>query len=136
MKLKINSLEEMKKTAEDFAKTLNVGNVILLNGDLGAGKTTFTQFVLSYLGVKDQVTSPTFAILKTYEGKFTFHHFDTYRITTEEAIESGFDEVLSDKGAVIFIEWSENVAPLLPKETITINIKLIEDNKREIEILR
>ena len=108
----------------------------MLSGDLGAGKTTFTQFVFASLGVKDVVNSPTFAILKSYEGKFKLHHFDTYRITVEEAIEAGFDEVLNDRESVIFVEWSENVEPLLPNKTIKVNIKFINENAREFEIIR
>jgi len=135
MKYIVNSLEETEKLAKDFAKKLKIGQVVLLNGDLGAGKTTFTQFVFSYLGVKEPVTSPTFAILKTYKGnECDLHHFDMYRIGEEEAIESGFDEILSDRNSIIFIEWSENTASLLPKETICVNIKLLTDDKREFEI--
>ena len=62
------------------------------------------------------------------------HHFDTYRISTEEAIESGFDEVLEETNSVKFIEWSENIAPLLPKNCIIINIKRLSETEREIEI--
>ena len=88
----IGSLDETKKLAKKFASTLHVGDVVLLNGDLGAGKTTFTQFVFKELGVEDVVNSPTFAILKSYQGTdCVLHHFDTYRITTEEAIEAGVD---------------------------------------------
>ena len=134
MKYIVNSLKETEKIAKIFAETLKLGDVVLLNGDLGAGKTTFTQFVFAYLGVKQVVNSPTFAILKSYEGKFSFHHFDTYRISTEEAIESGFDEILNDKNSVIFIEWSENIKSLLPKDVIEINIKRLNENTREIEI--
>ena len=135
MKFVVNSLQEMESVACQFAKKLKLGDVVLLNGDLGAGKTTFTQFVFKSLGVKDVVNSPTFAILKTYQGKYTFHHFDTYRISTEEAIESGFDEVLEDKNSIIFIEWSENIAPLLAEKNIIVNIKFINENTREIEII-
>lgn len=135
MKYIVNSLEETEKLAKDFAKNLKIGQVVLLNGDLGAGKTTFTQFVFSNLGVKEPVTSPTFAILKTYKGnECDLHHFDMYRIGEEEAIESGFDEILSDRNSIIFVEWSENTASLLPKETICVNIKLLTDDKREFEI--
>lgn len=136
MKLLVSSLAETKELAEKFAKDLNIGDVVLLSGDLGAGKTTFTQFVFASLGVKDVVNSPTFAILKSYEGKFKLHHFDTYRITVEEAIEAGFDEVLNDRESVIFVEWSENVEPLLPNKTIKVNIKFINENAREFEIVR
>jgi len=135
MKYKIQNIEQTKKLANDFAAKLKGGEVVLLNGDLGAGKTTFTQFVFKALGVKDVVNSPTFAILKSYQGKFFLHHFDTYRITTEEAIESGFDEILEEKESVKFIEWSENIKELLLEKCIVINIKYLDENKREIEII-
>ena len=101
---------------------------------LGAGKTTFTQFVFKALGVTEAVTSPTFAILKTYHGKFTLHHFDTYRISTEEAIEAGFDEILNEKDSVKFIEWSENIAALLPDRVKKVNIKYVDENTRIFDI--
>lgn len=135
MKYIVKSMEETKLLAEKFSKTLKLGDVVLLNGDLGAGKTTFTQLVFSCLGVKEVVNSPTFAILKSYQGKFNLHHFDTYRISTEEAIEAGFDEVLEDRNSVIFIEWSENISPLLPSNTIIVNIRLLDDETREFEIV-
>lgn len=135
MKYIIKSLSETEELAKKFADSLSIGNVVLLSGELGAGKTTFTQFVFKHLGVKEVVNSPTFAILKTYQGKFTLHHFDTYRITTEEAIEAGFDEVLEDRNSVIFIEWAEMIEPLIPENTIKINIRLLDENTREFEII-
>ena len=129
------SEEDTRKIVSEFAKTLKIGDVILLNGDLGAGKTTFTRFVLQARGVQDIINSPTFSILKSYKGDMVFHHFDTYRISTDEAIEAGFDEILDDKDSVILIEWSENIAPLLPSKRIVINIRLVGDNTREIEII-
>lgn len=136
MKTIVKGLEETMKLANDFAAGLHGGEVVLLNGDLGAGKTTFTQFVFKALGVKDVVNSPTFAILKSYQGKFKLHHFDTYRITVEEATEAGFDEVFEEKDSVIFVEWSENIAPLIPEKTIKINIKYLNKNEREFEIIK
>lgn len=136
MKIKVKGIEETKKLANNFAASLIGGEVVLLNGDLGAGKTTFTQFVFSALGVKEVVNSPTFAILKSYQGKFKLHHFDTYRITYEEAIEAGFDEVFEEKDSIIFVEWSENIAPLLPEKVIKINIKHLSENEREFEIIK
>lgn len=135
MKYIVNSLEETKKLAEKFASTLKKGDVVLLNGDLGAGKTTFTQFVFKALGVNEVVNSPTFAILKSYYGKYILHHFDTYRITLEEAIEAGFDEIFSNRDTVIFVEWSDSVKALLPDKNIVVNIKRIGDTKREFEII-
>ena len=135
MKIVVKNLEETLKLANDFAARLTGGEVVLLNGDLGAGKTTFTQFVFKALGVKEVVNSPTFAILKSYQGKFKLHHFDTYRITCEEAIEAGFDEVFEEKDSIVFVEWSENIAPLIPEKNIKINIKYLNENEREFEII-
>lgn len=136
MKYVVKNLEETEKVAKEFAQSLKVGDIVLLSGDLGAGKTTFTQFVFKALGVTDVVNSPTFAVLKTYKGKeFTLNHFDTYRITPEEAIECGFDEVLSDKTCVTFIEWASMIEPLVPKENIMVNITIIDENSRVIEIV-
>ena len=137
MKYVVKNLEETKELAEQFAKNLNVGDMVLLSGDLGAGKTTFTQFVFKALGVKEVVNSPTFAVLKSYKSTVCdLHHFDCYRINTEEAIECGFDEILSDKNSIIFIEWAEMIKELIPLNYIDIKIKLKENNEREFEIIR
>ena len=136
MKVLVKGLKETEELAKNFAAELIGGEVVLLNGDLGAGKTTFTQFVFAALGVKEVVNSPTFAILKSYQGKFKLHHFDTYRITFEEAIEAGFDEIFNERDSIIFVEWSENISPLLPEKTIKVNIKCINENEREFEIIK
>lgn len=135
MKYIVKSKIETRALAEKFASKLKNGDIVCLNGDLGAGKTTFTQFVFSALGVKDSVNSPTFSILKIYQGdKFKLNHFDTYRITVEEAIEAGFDEILEDQNSITFIEWSENISSLIPSKHIDVNIKIIDENSREFEI--
>ena len=134
MKTIVKNIQQTEKLAINFASTLKGGEVVLLNGDLGAGKTTFTQFVFKHLGVNDVVSSPTFAILKTYEGKFTLHHFDVYRISYEEAVEAGFDEIFAETNSIKFVEWSENIAPMLPEKTININIKYLGEHEREFEI--
>lgn len=126
----VTNISETKHLAENFAKTLKIGDIILLNGDLGAGKTTFTQFLFKALGVTAIVNSPTFAVLKTYEANdLTLNHFDTYRINTAEAIECGFDEVISSRDGITVIEWSENIFELLPKDCIKINISLVGENR-------
>ena len=132
----VKDLEQTKQLAEQFATTLNAGDVVLLSGDLGAGKTTFTQFVFKYLGVEGVVNSPTFAVLKTYNAKgATLNHFDVYRINTSEAIECGFDEIISSGESITFIEWSENIKELLPNNCIKINITL-QNNVRIFKIER
>lgn len=139
-KFVVNNLKETKKVANVFAKLLSGGEIILLNGDLGAGKTTFTKFVLETLGVKDDVTSPTFTIMHEYKTKkFNIYHFDMYRLSSgAEACEFGMDEYLysGDKHNIVFVEWAENIKDILNGKFIKINIKLLDDNKREIEIIR
>lgn len=135
--IKLDNEEKTKQLATDFAKRLKPGDLVVLNGDLGAGKTTFTRYTFEALGAKGVVNSPTFAIMKVYESPVAeLYHFDTYRIDVNEAIESGFDEILSNRqGKIIFIEWSENIAPLLQNITYTINLKYLTENERKIEIV-
>ena len=136
MIVNVSSLEQTKSLAIEFANSLKVGDIVLLSGDLGAGKTTFTQFVFKHLGVSGVVNSPTFAVLKTYDANgVTLNHFDTYRINTAEAIECGFDEVISSRDSITFIEWSENISELLPQDCIRVNISLNGED-RQFEIIR
>lgn len=136
----VNNLKETNILAKKFAKLLIGGETILLNGDLGAGKTTFVKCVLKALGVKDEITSPTFTIMHEYYTKnFDIYHFDMYRFSSgNEAIDSGFEDILfsGNKRNVIFIEWSENIKDILKDDCIKINIQLIDDDKRKIEIVR
>lgn len=136
----INDLKQTEILAKKFAKLLRGGEVILLNGDLGAGKTTFTKFVLKYLGVKDVITSPTFMLMREYKTKkFDIYHFDMYRLNGgEEATNLGFEEYLysNDSRNIVFVEWSENIKDILKGKFIEINISLIDDSKRKFEISR
>lgn len=136
----VNNLKETQKLAKKFAKTLVGGDIVLLNGDLGAGKTTFTKFVAKSLGVKDEVTSPTFTIMKEYDGKrLRLIHFDMYRLeNADESTGFGFDDYIKNKNynAVIFIEWSERVKEMLSDHYIVVDIKRIDDNKRQFSIER
>ena len=133
----VNNVKETASLAKKFAKTLTGGTIILLNGDLGAGKTTFTQNVFKTLGVKEPVTSPTFTLLREYYVKnFNLFHFDMYRINDEsEAVEFGILDYFNDPKAIVVIEWYQNIAGLLPKHYIQININKIDDNKREFEFI-
>jgi len=138
-KVTVNNLEETVNLAKEFAKMLVGGEVVLLGGDLGAGKTTFTKAVLRALGVKDDVTSPTFTIMREYSSKkFNIYHFDMYRLSSgSEAIDYGLEEFICDnsKNNIIFIEWSENIKEILNGKYIQVNIKLIDENKRKFEII-
>lgn len=110
-----NSAADTEKIAFDLAKTLNAGDIILYEGDLGAGKTTFTKGIAKALGINDVVTSPTFALVNEYYGDFSLFHFDLYRIETfDDLYAIGFFDYL-DRGGIIAAEWSENI-PALAEE--------------------
>lgn len=110
MEFVVNNLKETNKLAKKFAKTLSGGEVILFHGDLGSGKTTFIKSVGKYIGVKEDITSPTFNIVKQYAGKkLTLYHLDLYRISDESELEMlGIGDILNDPHGVIMVEWAEN----------------------------
>jgi len=106
-------------------------SIILLYGNLGAGKTTLTKAILAKLGIKEAITSPTFNIVSTYQlptGQHV-HHFDLYRIKSiEELYEIGFDEYL-DSGKLCLIEWPEIAEPLYPSEVLSVHIENTENGR-------
>ena len=130
-----HSVAETESFAEQLAKSFTGGEVLLLKGDLGAGKTHFVKGLARGLGIDDVVTSPTFALHNSYSGRLTLNHFDFYRIEdSEEVAILGLDEYFYDKQGVAAIEWSQNVANLLPKHCITVAIDKIDDDTRKITI--
>ena len=93
LKMEINDLKQTKDLATAFANAIKPPMIVLLKGDLGAGKTTFVKEVVRALGCEDLVTSPTFTLLNTYNAKFPVYHFDMYRLSSaEEAMGVGFEE--------------------------------------------
>ncbi len=130
-----NSLEETEKIAEDFAKTLKSGDIVLLSGDLGAGKTQFTKGVAKGLGINDTIPSPTFTIMNSYENRL--FHFDLYRLHSfEELINVGAEEFLYSNGISI-LEWPECVGlENFPNYAIMVTILKLDEFKREIVIRR
>jgi len=125
------SEDETKKIASDFASLLNGGEVIVLNGNLGSGKTFFIKHALKKLGMNN-VNSPTFAIVNEYQGKLKAYHFDFYRISfPSELFEIGFNDYLNDTDSIIFIEWGNFFPEILPPKRIEINITIKEDFNRE-----
>jgi len=130
-KIKINSEEETIAAAEKFAGQLKPGEVIVLNGNLGAGKTFFVRQALKCLGI-DNVSSPTFAIVNEYTGKFKIYHFDFYRINDPaELFDIGFNDYLNDEDSVTFIEWGNLMPAVLPHRRLEINININSDFTRE-----
>jgi tRNA threonylcarbamoyladenosine biosynthesis protein TsaE len=124
-----------KAVATAIAKTLLPGDVLLLDGDLGAGKTTFTQGLARAMGVGEAVTSPTFALVRSYPTAFGVEliHVDVYRLeTVADIVALGLPEMLED-GAVAVIEWGEKAAPVLGPEHLNIRFELTDaDGERRI----
>lgn len=128
------STENTEKIGELIAEKLCGNEVIALFGGLGMGKTAFTRGLCRGLGVNDGVSSPTFALVNEYHGKYNIYHFDMYRVTSwEDLYSTGFFDYL-DNG-VLIIEWSENIEGALPENAIRINIsKGDSDDERTFEI--
>ena len=130
-----HSAEETINAAIKLGQKLRAGDMIAYKGGLGAGKTTFTRGLAVGLGLGDNVSSPTFALVNEYRGdKLSMYHFDMYRIMSEDGLEStgSFDYDFDNNVAVI--EWSENIEDFLPDNTIYITITPISENEREIII--
>lgn len=128
IEIPIQSLEETKQLAEKIAKQLQAKDVLTLEGDLGAGKTTFTQFLAKGLEIKRHVNSPTFTIMKQYEGRIPFNHLDVYRLADSEE-DLGWDEIFYGDAATV-VEWAHLIEQDLPKERLEIKIKRIDEQKR------
>lgn len=134
--LEIKSLDTINQTAQKFIDQIGEHTVFAFNGKMGAGKTTFIKSICETLGVKETVNSPTFAIVNEYkaaDGRIIYH-FDCYRITNiQEALDMGAEEYLYS-GNLCFIEWSENIAPLLPDTLVNVDIEELEDGTRNVII--
>ena len=126
-----HSKEETRSLGKRLSAFLNEGDVILLEGDLGAGKTTFVGGVAEGLNVKEDVISPTFNIMKCYfRGTLPLYHIDAYRLEGQN-IEIGLDEYIEGNGAC-FIEWPQFIAPLIPDEKLEIVLTNKGENDRSI----
>ena len=131
--ISLNNLEETEKFGIFLGKNLKDGDVVCLNGDLGAGKTTLTKSIAKGLGIHDYVTSPTFTIVNEYYGKIDLYHIDTYRLDDMVDVDYlGFDEYFYSDGVTI-VEWAEKIRDALPEEYMEINIKS-HDDKRDLDI--
>ena len=110
------------------------GDIFLLTGDLGAGKTTLTQGILWGMGSDDYVRSPTFVLATEYEAKMPLHHVDLYRIDgLDQMDELGLDELVED-GGVVVVEWAEKAAELFPVGRLQVNIQRLSDDSRRLAV--
>jgi tRNA threonylcarbamoyladenosine biosynthesis protein TsaE len=135
MNLLINTLSELDTAAEKIIKFAADQKIFLFYGDMGAGKTTLIKSLCKTLGVTDNISSPTFAIVNEYHGaKNNIYHFDFYRLKTQtEALDMGFEEYLHS-GNYCFIEWPEKIPDLLPDNYISVSINAIDGNSRSLTI--
>ncbi|MBQ3032743.1 MAG: tRNA (adenosine(37)-N6)-threonylcarbamoyltransferase complex ATPase subunit type 1 TsaE [Deferribacterales bacterium] len=132
----LTTLQDTESLAKELANNLK-GKTILLNGSLGAGKTTFVKYLAKHMGFNDDISSPTFSIANTYlSDKGRIVHFDLYRIESEDELElTGFYELISDNNITSIIEWAEkfNLEPFI-KNTVTISIKILSNGYRQFEM--
>ena len=124
------SAEETRAFAEKYAKTLSAGDVVLLEGELGAGKTEFVKGIAKGLGIPAEITSPTYAYMNDYGGKL--YHFDCYRLAGGEQAEAlGLTDYF-DAGGICVLEWPENIADVLPSGCKEISLRKVSETEREI----
>jgi tRNA threonylcarbamoyladenosine biosynthesis protein TsaE len=144
MKIISKSISDTEKIAKDFIEKISMGIydtalVVGLYGDLGSGKTTFTQSVAKIFNIKEDITSPTFVIEKIYDINHNdfkkLIHVDAYRLDSfKELLALDWDKTLSDSRNIIFIEWPERVVEILPKNHAKIFFKFLNESERKIEI--
>lgn len=137
MIFKIKSIKTIRESAQQFIDQICDRTVFAFNGKMGVGKTTFIKAICKELGVKETVNSPTFSIVNEYEGADgqIIYHFDCYRINKiQEALDLGVEEYLYS-GNLCFIEWSENIASLLPDSIVNVDLKELENGERIVKIM-
>ena len=139
---RICSINDTNELSSEVSKIVKQGTILLLNGELGSGKTQFVRFLGNHLNVLDSISSPTFLILNIYEcdKNFKIYHFDFYRVNSIEELEQvGFFEILNQRKGLIIVEWANRYKDLFLNETdrtIDIYFNFIKDNinQREISI--
>lgn len=130
MEYKITTRNEKEtiEIAQNFESEKFPNMIICLNGELGSGKTIFTKGIANALGIEETITSPTFTIIKEYNGELPLYHMDVYRLDgNTEGI--GIEEYFT-KGGVVIIEWADTIKDILPNERLDIKFKILDENKR------
>lgn len=129
----LNTKNDTKKIAAEFSKFLNIGDILALSGELGAGKTCFTQMLCKALGVKENVTSPSYVLMNEYVGKLPIAHLDLYRLNSEdEVLELGLEDIFESR--LTIIEWPEIAEKILPNHTIKLQFEILND-KRKVRVI-
>lgn len=129
--MKTTSEAETASMASDFILSCKKGDRVILNGDLGAGKTFFIKAALTSIGITN-VNSPSFAIVNEYHNKFHIYHFDFYRLkNSAELFDIGWQDYMNDDESILFVEWGNRLPSVLPKERIEISISIMNGMERE-----
>ena len=134
IKIKTLNYEQTEAAGYLIGKQLAAGDVVLLEGDLGGGKTTFTKGIAKACGVLDVVNSPTFTIVKIYQGHLPFYHIDAYRLEGNSD-DIGLEELITDNHAIIVIEWPRYIENILPKDHLKISFNYLSEFEREINLM-
>ena len=128
--------EDTEAAGARLATLLVAGDVVALTGELGAGKTRFTQGLARGLGVTGRVVSPTFVLVNEYRGRLPVHHVDAYRTESlTELLDLGLEEMFSGDGVTV-VEWADKLTPLLPLHAVHVHIEGVGDEPRTITITR
>ena len=130
MEYKITTKNEFEtiEIAQNFESEKFPNMIICLDGELGSGKTVFTKGIANALGIEETITSPTFTIIKEYEGELPLYHMDVYRL--DGNIDGVDIEEYFNKGGVVVIEWAETIKSILPEERLDIKFKVLDENRR------
>ncbi|MDT8336372.1 MAG: tRNA (adenosine(37)-N6)-threonylcarbamoyltransferase complex ATPase subunit type 1 TsaE [Candidatus Izemoplasmatales bacterium] len=132
VKIRLNSVDDTQMLAEIISEYVFPGIIIGLTGDLGSGKTTFTKYLSKYIGVSDNLNSPTFTILKIYDGNYQLYHMDVYRLE-DIGYDYELDEFIYGDGICV-IEWYPYIQTMLPKEILSIDFRVIDEFTRDVTI--
>lgn len=129
--------QQTQKLGELLADEIKKGQIICLSGELGSGKTTFTQGLLKSLKTNGPHTSPTFVIMKKYKRKMTnkiqdIFHIDAYRVNSKDVLDLGWEEIIADNKNIIIIEWADRICDIIPKYGLWIKFQWLDKNKRKI----
>ena len=129
-----SSPEETEALGERIAGALAAGSVVALEGGLGAGKTCLARGIARRLGIRDEVTSPTYTIVCEYQGALPFYHIDAYRLAGEEDFENTGAGDLIHGGGISVIEWSDRIERILPAGTVKARLEILPDGRRRITV--
>ena len=130
MSLEVSSESQLASFAKRFAKVHQPGDILLLEGEIGAGKTTYTRYLCQALGVKGDITSPTFTLVQDYDGQFPVSHIDLYRLEDEEALTSiDIMHYLQNNTRLVCVEWAEKLGSFFPVEYIKLRFSYPKDDE-------